>query len=146
MKNNLKYNILFNLSELFFIFKIILWPSIKTLSSILKEKTKIQLKWSYYWISIPFIYFFVELIGYFLNYSKFFLIFQFIISIIFSINNGTLVSLITLKIISPIYKKYYKNLRQLPKTFLKLFSILISFFLNIFKTGLEIDTKNTFKM
>jgi len=125
------------LGQALFVILVITWPAIKTFASIWKSKAKTQLKWCYYWISVPVIFFFVELLGFFFSKEPFFVVFQVIIALVVSYNNGTICVHITIKFMAPLFKKYYSRLKKLPGLALQVIFQVFSVMGSFFKAGIQ---------
>ena len=102
---------------------LILFPALKTFAALtVQEKRALtyQMKWAYYWITVPYllvIYFIAEI---FLNKYLWFHVTALICSFVFSFNNGFLARQITVLLTSKIYKKYYRQIKKIPQLFGKI--------------------------
>ena len=99
--------------DVIFFYFMLLWPALKTLVVI--DVKEFIGRWSAYWIGLPpflVLYYILRLILYHL---KIFPIIEIAIGLICSFKNGAFIQRFAVYVISPYYKKYYSQLRSLPK-------------------------------
>ena len=94
-------------------FYFMLWPALKTLVVI--DKKRFIGRWSAYWIGLPpflVLYYILRFLFYRL---KIFPILEIVIGLICSFKNGAFIQRFAVYVVSPYYKKYYSQLKSLPK-------------------------------
>ena len=99
---------------------LILFPALKTFASLtVQEKRALtyQMKWAYYWITLPYLIIIYLIADIFLKSFFWFHVLSLIFSIVFSFNNGFVTRQLTVFITSKIYKKYYRQIKKIPRLF-----------------------------
>ena len=91
--------------DVVFFYFMLLWPALKTLVVI--DKKRFIGRWSAYWI-----YYILRFLFYRL---KIFPILEIVIGLICSFKNGAFIQRFAVYVVSPYYKKYYSQLKSLPK-------------------------------
>lgn len=113
------------LGDVLFFYFMLIWPALKTLVVI--DVKRFIGRWSAYWIGLPpflVLYYILRLLLYRL---KIFPIIEVAIGLICSFKNGAFIQRFAVYVISPYYKKYYTQLRALPKKAQNLFDSTINF-------------------
>ena len=102
---------------------LILFPALKTFASLTVEEKRAlayQMKWAYYWITVPYLVIIYLVADLFLKNYLWFHVLSLILSVVFSFNNGFITRQLTVLITSKIYKKYYRQIKKIPQLFGKI--------------------------
>ena len=117
---------------------IIGFPALKTFSALVvdeKPALAFQMKWSYYWISLPYVLITYKILEIFLKKYFWFHMMSFLMSAVLSFNNGFIIRQMTVYITSKFYKSHYKTIKKIPQMFSKAFAQIPKLILSAFTGG-----------